>query len=961
MFSSRLVRRLFLVILLIIAMLFGAIYFYSVPLIKQKVFEIERNASRIALNNVFELANKMYFNLEGYRLQALDSHKQRLTAVVSIAEAYIDEAQAQVDRGEITLAQARQRVFSGLRNFTYGNNDYIWVASHDSWLLSHPDDRFHDRDATDLRNKQGEALIPKIVAQVISEGDGFFQYQWQRLAGPEEIDKISYVKNYPRWQMVIGSGLYLDDIEAEVQQRKRSAVEELREALKEIKVAKTGYMFIFDGDGNMLIHPNPNIDQTNAADLLEPVTRKPILKELARVADTGNELYYHWDKPSDPGNYIYEKLSLVRYLQGFDWYIGSSVYVAELQIDSEVLTERIITIACIALLAAVILAMIFVNWITRPIQRLATTAVRVRGGDLSAKSGIRRDDELGLLASSFDAMVDRLRHNIESLDSTVKARTSQLEATNTRLLEAVDSLQAAQEELAEVEERQRMILDALPAQIGYVDASLHYLFANRGYAEMFGMSKEEVVGKRIEEVLGQTMVDDMQEQIRRVFAGEEVSFEYRLKRAEREVITKRILIPHRTTDGRVNGLLSLALDITSEKAAERSLTEAQRMSAVGQLAGGLAHDFNNLLSIVLGNLLAAQDRFATNEGLLKYLQPAIRASRRGADITSRLLAFSRRQSLTPSPVDLAELLQDTIALLEGSMPSNIKVSCQGEMQDCRLFIDEGQLENALVNLALNAKDAMPNGGKLKFKVNARRVDIPLFYDEMVAPGEYVSIQVIDTGTGFDPEALAQAYEPFFTTKTNGAGSGLGLSMVYGFVKQSSGYISIRSEPGKGSTIALLLPKQGGARHQPERDGGGEGEASEEFAGKLMLLVEDNADVRAVVREQLTQLGFNVIEAADGEEAQGLLGVLDDLYGMVSDVIMPGSLNGFDLARLLYRKAPQSKILLMSGYAYERDSQDARDLAFTVLRKPFEQQDLCKALRRANVHALDNNNDAPLGK
>ncbi|WP_084332702.1 cache domain-containing protein [Marinobacterium jannaschii] len=950
MLKSKLVRRLFLVILLTVVALFTAIYFYSVPFIKQTVFEIERNASRIALNNVFELANKIYFGLEGYRLQALDSHKKRLEAVVSLAEAYVNEAQQQVARGEISLEEAQRQVFEGLRNFTYGNNDYVWVASHDAFFLSHPDDRFHRTDASAVRTETGSFLIPAIVSQVVESGDGFFQYKWNRLDASDEVDKISYVRNYPQWNMVIGSGLYLDDIEAEVQQRKRAAVDELREALSAIKIAKTGYMFIFDGDGNMLIHPNPNIDQTNASELLEPVTRKPILAELAKAADTGKELYYQWDKPSDPGHYVHEKLSLVRYLKGFDWYIGSSVYVAELQIDSEVLTERILTIASVALLTLVVLSIIFVHWVARPIQRLAGTAVRVRAGDLSAKTGIVRDDELGLLASSFDTMVDRLRDNIHSLDTTVQARTYELQATNSQLREAVGSLQEAQSELALVEERQRMVLDALPAQIGYVDASLHYLFANRGYAEMFGMTKEEVVGKRIEEVLGQTMVDDMQDHIHRVLSGEEVSFDYRLQRDGRELITRRILIPHRNPDGRINGLLSLALDITAEKEAERRLTEAQRMNAVGELAGGLAHDFNNLLSIILGNLLAAQERYPEIADLMRYLEPAVRASRRGADITSRLLAFSRRQPLMPSAVRLESLLQDTLTLLEGSLPSHIHVSCEGDMNGCILYIDESQLENALVNLALNARDAMPQGGDLRFRVRRRDICIPEQYDELVVPGDYVEICVQDSGTGFDQDALALAYEPFFSTKTNGAGSGLGLSMVYGFVKQSQGYISIASEPGLGSVISLLLPISEAEAEIETAEQEGLGDYASDYSGQLMLLVEDDDDVRAVVRDQLRKLGFGVIEAVDADEAAELIESLDGLSGMLSDVVMPGKFSGFDLARMLYRKAPSSRILLMSGYAYDRETPDQHGISFTMLRKPFEPAALLKALRRASQQA-----------
>ncbi len=948
MFRSKLVQRFSLVIVLIITLFSMAVYLYSVPLIKDTVFAIEQNASRIALNNVFELANKMYFNVETYRQQALDAQKRHLRTVVTLAEAYVSEAFNDVEQGYLTEQQARQRVFEGLRRFTYGNNDYIWVASHDAQLLSHPDPRFHGADASTLRSSDGEIIIPHIIQQARAGGDGFYQYKWRRLGAPEEIDKISYFKDFPQWGLVIGSGLYLDDIEAEVQQRTQAAVAEMREALAQIKIAKTGYLYIFDSRFNMLIHPNPNLDGINFRDQRNPVTHNSIAEELVKVADTGREHFYKWDKPSDPGNYVYDKLSLVRHLDGFDWYIGSSVYVDELRRSSEVLSERIMTITLVALAIATVLAFFFVSRFASPINRLAATAARVSDGDLTAQSGIRRDDELGVLARTFDDMVQRLSGNIQTLDLKVRDRTRELEESNVQLRAAVESQLQAQQELAAIEERQRMILDALPAQIAYVGSDLRYRFVNQGYADMFSMSKEAIVGKAVSEVMGEQILIDVREQIERSLRGEETQYEYRFQRGDSEMITKRILIPHLAADGSVNGLLNLSLDITAEKETERKLSEAQRMHAVGQLAGGLAHDFNNLLTIILGNLTAALDRFQNVEGLANNLLPAIRASRRGADITSRMLSFSRRQPLTPIAVDIEALIADSIALVKDSLPCNIDIHYQGSGAGCQAYADPSQLENALVNLALNARDAMPKGGALRFEVCVRHIRGPVVYDEPVEAGDYVEILVQDSGEGFAADSLQRAFEPFYTTKSGGAGSGLGLSMVYGFVKQSRGYIRLDSEPGHGARVSLLLPTVP-INVQPaaqERDGGDRSAA--DFSGKLMLLVEDDSDVRAVIRNQLTAMGFGVLEAGDADEALALIDSLDGFYGMVSDVMMPGSVDGFDLARTLKQRRPDCTIVLISGYSYEKDPAGEGAQSFTLLRKPFEQDALRQAILQAEA-------------
>lgn len=943
LFKSKLMQRFIVTILIIFSVTFTAIYFYSVPLIKEKVFEIERTSSRVALDSVFSLASKMYFDTEKYRSQALASRKQHLRTVVSLTESYLQSMFDQVTRGEMSLEEARKQAFERIRSLKYGSDDYIWIADYNSIVLSHPDPRYHGADTSRLVNSEGEAAIPEMVNLAVEQGEGFYHYKWSRLREDLPQDKVSFIKNYPQWGFVVGSGVYLDDLKQDVLKIREEALQELREGMKEIKIASTGYLFIFDASINMLIHPNPNIDGTNFLGLTNPVTGQSIAQELIRVANTGKELYYKWDRPDDPGNYNYEKLSLVRYLPGFDWYIGSSVYVDELKSSSEQLSERILTIATIAMIIAVALMFLFAQWVTRPIQQLADTAVRISSGELNAKSGINRDDEVGLLARTFDDMVDRLGDYIQNLDSKVESRTQALAEKNEQLLDASASVLSAKEELTQVEERQRLILDALPAQIAYLDGELNYLFVNQGYAAMFNQDKQNIIGQPAAIIIGDELYADMARQINAAFKGANSVQEYRINIDGKDVITKRTLIPCYDNAGAVNGLLTLAFDITAEKEAERQLTEAQRMNAVGQMAGGLAHDFNNLLTIILGNLDAASEHVQQPDDLTKYLAPAIRATRRGADITSRLLSFSRRQPLSPSLVDLNHLIMDTTKLISSSMPGNITINHQQRRLTALPFVDPGRLEDALVNLAFNARDAMPEGGELSFSATAREVSEPLILDEPVTPGHYVEIQVCDSGSGFSDETLIQAFEPFFTTKTGGAGSGLGLSMVYGFVKQSKGYISIHSEQDQGSTISLLLPARPVEQSITDMPETASPSADESLAGKLILLVEDNPDVRDVVRQQLTGIGFDVVDAASADEAVNLIPLLPDLYALVSDIMLPGSMNGIELGQWLRSRTADSKIVLISGYSYQQSSASSIDPPFTLLEKPFASADLKKVL------------------
>ena len=944
MLKANLTQRFMLVTFAIIAAIILALYVYSVPLIKSKVFEIERNASRIALNNVFELADKMHAGTEEYREQILESHRQRLRTVVDSAAFLFAQQMALASKAGMNPQQARRYVLNQLRELRYGDGNYLWVADESFHLISHPDPAYHGHSAQELLDEQGRAVLPPVVETAIAEGEGFYSYRWHRLDNSTPLEKFSYVRYFPQWRFVIGSGVYIDDIEAEVAARRERALRELRNAFAEIKIANTGYLFIFDSQGRMLAHPNRNIDGFDFRALKNPMTGNPIMQDLISVADTGRELSYKWDRPTDPGHYLYDKISLVRYLPGFDWYICSSIYLAELQASSQMLADRILVIAFVSLLAASLLALVFVSYITRPIRQLSETASRISSGELAATTNIQRDDEIGVLARSFDLMVYRLRRNIAQLDDKVSARTLELQQRNRQLNQAMEEIRATSYDLKLLEERQRLILDALPAQIAYIDNDQRYVFVNQGYADAFRRSKAALIGRHLREVVGEQMYSDIQRQVESALGGITSTFEYPLQQDDRVRITKRTLMPFAPEAGRVVGLINLSLDITAERENERRLEAAQRMHTVGQLAGGLAHDFNNLLSILQGNLLAMQENPAAGS-LRRHIEPAIRATRRGADITRRLLAFARRQPLSPRPVDLSALMDDCGTLIKGSLPASITQEIRLDEALWQPLVDPGQLEDALVNLALNARTAMPDGGQLSFRLSNRRVTTVLFLDEQVEPGDYVEVNVCDTGYGFSQEAIKRAFEPFFTTSKGDNASGLGLSMVYGFVKQSAGYIALSNNAAGGACVTLLLP----ANRTPEQAEVGTSSAPSDCDCGLVLLVDDEDDLRQVVLDQLIRLGYQVIECRNGQEAADLIDNLPRLDALVSDIVMPGELSGYDLARRLRARQPDAAVVLISGFALRRQEQPGDCGVFPLLHKPFTREQLGRAIRSRQAH------------
>lgn len=374
---------------------------------------------------------------------------------------------------------------------------------------------------------------------------------------------------------------------------------------------------------------------------------------------------------------------------------------------------------------------------------------------------------------------------------------------------------------------------------------------------------------------------------------------------------------------------------------EERLAQGQKMEALGQLTGGVAHDFNNILTVVLGNLQLLDDLLETQERPRRLAAAASRAANRGADLTRKLLAFARRQPLAPKPVAVEIFLRNWIELLARTLDASIRLVANVREQGLVLNVDPGLLETAMLNLALNARDAMPNGGALT--VNAEAISIapddPADSREL-SPGRYVLISVTDTGHGMDASVLRHLFEPFFSTK-DGHGSGLGLAMVYGFVKQTGGGVAVYSEPDRGTTFKLYLPRAMPTELAVEaptelRLGGNE----------RILLVEDDDDVRSLASTFLGSMGYLVVDVANATQALDLLAHDPAFDLLFSDVVLPGRLNGPQLAEQAMRRVPELRALLASGYPRDAlTGLDGRLERVALLTKPYSRSDLARAVRR----------------
>ena len=520
------------------------------------------------------------------------------------------------------------------------------------------------------------------------------------------------------------------------------------------------------------------------------------------------------------------------------------------------------------------------------------------------------------------------------LETRVRERTAEL-------LTAKHEIDQIAEALGRSEARLQQIIDAIPALIAYVDVNEVYQFVNRGYAEWFGLGKTAIVGHTIESVFDADTYAEIVKHLATVRRGKRVSYEYSRKDAQgKTVFARSVVVPEFAADNTVVGYFVLSIDITEQKASEAALVQAQKMEAVGQLTGGLAHDFNNLLTIIIGNLDAARSRcdpaVATD-----YLDPALNAAQRGAELIRRLLTFSRRQTLAPMAVEVGPLVHNMTQLLSRSLAESVHIKTELPASPLHTLADPHQLENALLNLALNARDAMPGGGELTISVQPRHISASLAVLIELPVGDYVQIDVSDTGTGIDPELQARVFEPFVTTKPFGQGSGLGLSMVYGFVRQSGGNIRIRSTPGEGTTVSFVLPRADAPTATDEAPARRVNPGS--AARYPVLLVEDEAEVRKIIRLQLIELGYPVLEADNGVDAKAMLGAVPDIGLLISDTVMPGGIGGKALVRFARELRPTLPVLLITGYASGQAVSEVQDLQVPVLRKPFNRDVLERTL------------------
>ncbi len=927
-------------VLLVVMTVTGVVFYMQREMEEINRTEQYRNAQTLLLSVRGSVENQ-YKSILFHKETMLAARKDEIRSVIDMAYATLQGYNELVKNGTLSEDEAKKAARDELQKFRYKNGvGYIWV--NDSGrpfptMIMHPtipalDGTVLDSPEFNCALGKNENLFKAFVDIVADSGEGFVDYEWPKPTADgltEKQPKISFVKKFIPWDWIIGSGLYIDDLDAHVNSRIEAVLGELNETFGRIRIADSGYIYIFTGKRKMIYHPLYEgtivINQ-----LVNPATGNNILDDLMVAANLPEgKIEYIWDKPQDKGEFIYRKMAFITHFKPLDWYIGTSFYLDEVERPARQLRYKTLIFSLLFVGVAVLLALYTAHKITRPLQRMIKVFAVGADGDYSARMLAGQGGEFGRLGGYFNRFMSEIEHSHKQLLlSENRFRTLFEKSTDARLImedgRFIDCNEAAVKMIRG--ESKKDIISRKPADFApefqsdgqrsaeRADSTLAVIH-DKGSHQFF-CDTRRIDGEMFPSIVELTSILENDKQIVHV----------------------------------------LWRDITNQKETERQLVQSQKMETVGTLAGGLAHDFNNVLGGIVGviSLVKLQmEQGKLNEAKLKkHLVTMEQAGRRASAMVQQLLALSRKQEIRFVPVDLNYSIKHVFKMAVNSFDKSVHLDFFPWPEDAVTLGDPGQIEQVLLNCCVNGAHAMTimragderRGGTLKVFIDRILADKEFreFHTRATAE-EYWCVSVQDCGVGMDTQTIEKMFDPFFTTKEKNSGTGLGLSMVYNIVRDLKGFISVDSKVNSGTTLKLFFPVDISTVSVEEHDYEGH---LNQFSGEgLILVVDDEPVMREMATQILNEFGFQVITAADGQECVAIFKERKgEIRAVILDMAMP-VMSGKEAYLGMQKIDPNVCVILVSGFLQDDRVQEILDLGVCgFVQKPYSVSNFMEELK-----------------
>ncbi len=863
------------------------------------------------------------------REELYSRRKIELQNLMTLAISIINSKYHLAQQNLITTQQAQQQSIAMLRNLRFDRKTgYFWIYEGDdqATMLMHgamPELENKPVPAFGIDPATGMYIADSFTRICRTHGEGFLEYRWPKPNSDRKAKfapKLTFVKIFAPWNWIIGTGMYIDDIEAVIEERRKAVISELQQTISSLKIGDNGYAFIFSEDGQIFVHPIHDT-VTPGSDGKLTLEEKNFIRQIIQRRHEGfNWMDYQWIKPGTAPDKRFVKRVYFRYFAPLDFYICLSSYNDELNTPIKHLIQNLSWLLLLILPIAAGGTFWLARTLSAPLRKLAVAAEDIaRNGMDNAVIPVSGSIETRELGEVLSQVIDTIRQKETSL------RTS--------------------------EENSRIILSSIGDAVIATDIN--------GKIIRMNPTAEKITDWTFQEACGHELLDGIQLSdsvsgnsvpcpINTVLAsGKPYNLPPRTVLISRAGVRKLIddsCAPIFNLKNELIGCVIAFRDVSAQSEMELQLLNSQKMDSLGLLAGGVAHDFNNMLAGMMSSAEMLKHKISTQQSKIhEYADMIISTCQRAASLTNKLLAFSRKGKIVSSPIDVHSTVADAIVILSRSVDKRVSITFD-PIAECPIIMgDPSLLQNIIINLCINAAHAMPNGGKLQIttgNISLDQHDCLKYREFGLTPGKYLELAVRDEGSGISPELLPHIFEPFFTTRQESSNRGLGLAAIYGSVKEHHGAIRVWSRIGQGSIFTIILPicteiviDTPVALTVPPAHLHG-----------TVLLVDDESIIRAAAGAMLEDAGIKTVQASGGREALCIFRKNPQMFdAVVLDMVMP-EINGEECFYAMKNVDPEARIVLMSGFANdEKFSRMKADGLVAMLKKPFRQQDLLEAI------------------